>query len=59
VRRVVEYLCTNPDCKLKSQWHPFETETMALEEPGEYTITVRVRTLGKKRYSTAAGRKRR
>ena len=49
MRRVVEYLCTNPDCKLKSQWHPFETETMALEEPGEYTITVRVRTVKEKK----------
>jgi len=49
MRRVVEYLCTNPDCKLKSQWHPFETKTMALEEPGEYTVTLRVRTVKEKK----------
>lgn len=47
--RVVEYLCTNTDCKLKSPWHPFDSEAMALEEPGEYTVTLRVREVGKKR----------
>lgn len=47
--RVVEYLCTNTDCKLKSPWHPFDAEVMALEEPGEYTVTLRVREVGKKR----------
>lgn len=45
VKRVVEYLCTNPDCKSGSSWHPFDTETMALEELGEYTVTLRVREI--------------
>ena len=52
MKRVIDYLCTNPECKLKSQWHPFDASTMALEEPGEYTVTLRVREVGKKRKNT-------
>ena len=29
--RVVEYLCTDPGCKVRSPWHPFDPATMALE----------------------------
>ena len=42
-RRVIDYLCTNPGCKLASPWHQFDASTFALEEPGEYTVTLRVR----------------
>jgi hypothetical protein len=48
MERVVEYLCTDPGCKVKSPWHPFDAATMALEEPGEYTVTLRVREVDKK-----------
>jgi hypothetical protein len=53
--RVVEYLCTNPDCKSPSQWHAFDMEAMALEHPGEYTVTLRVRELEKKPARTSSG----
>lgn len=49
MNRIVEYLCTDPDCKLRSQWHPFDEGLMALEEPGEYTITVRVRDVNRRK----------
>lgn len=52
MRRVIEYLCTNPECGLKSQWHAFDASTFALEEPGEYSVTLRVREVGKKRKPT-------
>ena len=42
-RRVIDYLCTDPGCKLASAWHQFDASTFALEEPGEYTVTLRVR----------------
>jgi hypothetical protein len=47
--KVIDYLCMNPDCKLKSQWHPFDASTFALEEPGEYSVTLRVRDVRRRR----------
>ena len=44
--RVVEYLCTDPACRA---WHTFTEGQMALEEPGEYTITVRVRDVKRRK----------
>jgi hypothetical protein len=53
-RRVIDYLCTDPSCKMASAWHPFDASTFALEDPGEYTVTLRVREV-----ETKSGRSRR
>ncbi len=51
-RRVIDYLCTDPGCKLASAWHQFDASTFALEEPGEYTVTLRVREVVTKQKTT-------
>ncbi len=60
MKRIIEELCMDPDCQQKpdTHWHPFSIDLFG--EDGEYTVTLRVRTLGKRktRYSPSAGRKR-
>lgn len=43
---VLEELCTDTDCRRPedTHWHPFSVATFLREQPGEYTVTLRVRT---------------
>jgi hypothetical protein len=64
VRRVVEELCDDDACQLKpdTHWHPLSLESLLALKDGEYSLTVRVRTLGKRktRYSVVGfGRRKR
>jgi hypothetical protein len=61
MKRVVEELCMDLDYQPGvTHWHPLTLESLLNNGDGEYDLTVRVRTLGKrkKRYSVKAGRKR-
>jgi hypothetical protein len=43
---VVEELCKDDSCpKGPTHWHPLTIASLALEEPGEYDLTVRVRVV--------------
>ncbi len=46
MKRVVEELCTRTECEIDgTHWHPLSVDALLLSDDGEYTITVRVRTV--------------
>ena len=46
MRRVLEELCTRTDCERDgTHWHPFSKASLLCGDDGEYTITVRIRTV--------------
>jgi len=46
--KVLEELCSNDKCpRQDSHWHPFSIEDFLKESPGEYSVTLRVRTVRK------------
>ena len=48
-RRVVEELCQESTCKhAGTHWHPLSVESLLAEGDGEYSLTVRIRTLRKR-----------
>jgi hypothetical protein len=48
--RILEELCSNDKCSRQTtHWHPFSVAALLKESEGEYTITVRVRTVKKPR----------
>jgi hypothetical protein len=50
-RKVVEELCQDDKCGRANvtHWHPLDVEDLRSETDGEYTIIVRVRTVGGKK----------
>ncbi len=53
-RRIVEELCQEASCEQVggTHWHPLSVESLLSEEDGEYTIIVRVRSIGGRRRRT-------
>ena len=50
MKRVVEELCDDAACQRKpdTHWHPLSLESLLALKDGEYSLTVRVRTVGLK-----------
>ena len=58
-QRVVEELCQQEECERDgTHWHPLSIESLLGEEDGEYSLTVRVRTIKRKRKNPIHGARR-
>jgi hypothetical protein len=48
--RVLEELCMDDACRREdTHWHPFSVASFLREKPGEYTVTLRVRAITKRK----------
>jgi hypothetical protein len=56
--KILEEFCVDPACKrLGCHWHPLTLDSLLSEDDGEYTLTVRVRTLRSRRRAPARRRR--
>ena len=49
--KVLEELCNDDTCpaSASTHWHPFTGESILKNKPGEYTVTLRVRSVKKRK----------